>query len=87
MPWLEATHAAIIVPEFRRCVTLGGFHHARRYVHIGLLPMVAVCRGADCLFAQTTPANDGTLPSFNLPVFHVRFEGMRGGKVLVEGDD
>lgn len=46
-----------------------------------------VVAGPTGLFAQATPANDGTLPSIDVPVFHVRFEGVRDGKVLVEGGD
>ena len=46
-----------------------------------------VVAGPTGLFAQATPANDGALPSIDVPVFHVRFEGVRDGKVLVEGGD
>ncbi len=37
--------------------------------------------------AQATPANDGTLPATDAPVFLVRFEGVRDGNVPAEGSD
>ena len=37
------------------------------------------------VLAQAAPANDGTLPVTEAPVFHVRFEGGRDGQVLAEG--
>ena len=46
--------------------------------------VVLVVAGPACLFAQATPANDGTLPSTDMPVFRLRFEGVHDGKVMVE---
>ncbi|MBC8116589.1 MAG: hypothetical protein H7062_19525, partial [Candidatus Saccharimonas sp.] len=55
--------------------------------HWRLFAALAVLCGPSCLFAQATPANDGVLPANDAPVFHVRLEGVRDGKVQAEGSD
>ena len=56
-------------------------------IGISWLPLVLVLAAPMLVRAQATPANDGTLPATDVPVFHLRFEGVRDGYVLSEAGD